>query len=106
MPVRLLLKEYFKPSVLLPYLGPAFVVSVGYMDPGKWATDLEGGARFGYQLLWVLLASNITAIILQSLSAKIRHCHWQRPGPALPPGISPLDQLAPRFIAEISFSVI
>ena len=71
MPVRLLLKEYFKPSVLLPYLGPAFIVSVGYMDPGNWATDLEGGARFGYQLLCVLLASNITAIILQTLSAKL-----------------------------------
>ncbi|MET0390562.1 MAG: Nramp family divalent metal transporter, partial [Polyangiales bacterium] len=51
--------------------GPAALVSVGYMDPGNWATDLEGGARFGYQLLWVLLASNLVALLLQSLSAKL-----------------------------------
>ncbi|MDR5694832.1 MAG: Nramp family divalent metal transporter [Armatimonadota bacterium] len=56
---------------LLPFLGPAFLVSVGYMDPGNWGTDIEGGARFGYQLLWVILLSNIMAIFLQSLSAKL-----------------------------------
>jgi len=56
---------------LLPYLGPAFLVSVGYMDPGNWATDLEGGARFGYSLLWVLLAANLMALLLQHLSAKL-----------------------------------
>jgi manganese transport protein len=47
------------------------MVSVGYMDPGNWATDLEGGARFGHQLLWVLLASNLMALLLQGLSAKL-----------------------------------
>ncbi|HVY31914.1 MAG TPA: Nramp family divalent metal transporter [Polyangiaceae bacterium] len=52
-------------------LGPACLVSVGYMDPGNWATDLEGGARFGYSLLWVLVASNVVALLLQSLSAKL-----------------------------------
>ena len=41
----------------LPYLGPAYLVSVGYMDPGNWATDLQGGAKFGYTLIWVLLMS-------------------------------------------------
>jgi manganese transport protein len=46
-------------------------VSVGYMDPGNWATDLEGGARFGYQLLWVLIVSNLMAILLQTLSARL-----------------------------------
>jgi manganese transport protein len=56
---------------LVRYLGPAFLVSVGYMDPGNWATDLEGGARFGYSLLWVILLSNLIAILLQSLSAKL-----------------------------------
>ncbi len=53
------------------YTGPAFLVSVGYMDPGNWGTDIEGGARFGYRLLWVILCSNLMAIFLQSLSAKL-----------------------------------
>ena len=52
---------------LLAYAGPGFLVSVGYMDPGNWATDIEGGARFGYQLLWVLVLSNAMAILLQTL---------------------------------------
>ena len=47
------------------------MVSVGYMDPGNWATNLEGGARFGYQLMWVLLASNLVAMMLQSLAARL-----------------------------------
>src|SRR6266536_4359737 len=53
------------------FAGPAYLVSVGYMDPGNWATDLEGGARFGYQLLWVLVMSNAMAILLQTLSARL-----------------------------------
>jgi manganese transport protein len=56
---------------LLAFLGPGYLVSVGYMDPGNWATDLEGGARFGYQLLWVLVMSNAMAILLQTLSARL-----------------------------------
>lgn len=56
---------------LLGFIGPAAMVSVGYMDPGNWGTDLEGGARFGYQLLWVLLLSNAIALLLQSLAAKL-----------------------------------
>ncbi len=56
---------------ILAYLGPAYLVSVGYMDPGNWATDLQGGARFGYQLIWVLLMSNLMALLLQSLSARL-----------------------------------
>ena len=52
-------------------MGPAYLVSVGYMDPGNWATDLEGGARFGYALIWVLLMSNVMAVILQTLSARL-----------------------------------
>jgi manganese transport protein len=53
------------------FIGPAYLVSVGYMDPGNWATDLEGGARFSYQLLWVLLMSNLMAVLLQTLSARM-----------------------------------
>ena len=56
---------------LLAFLGPAMLVSVGYMDPGNWATDLEGGARFGHQLLWVLVVSNLIALLLQNLSARL-----------------------------------
>ncbi len=56
---------------MFAFAGPAYLVSVGYMDPGNWATDLEGGARFGYQLLWVLVMSNIMAILLQTLSARL-----------------------------------
>src|SRR5262249_32844002 len=47
---------------LFAFAGPAYLVSVGYMDPGNWATDLAGGARFGYQLIWVLLMSNLMAV--------------------------------------------
>lgn len=56
---------------MFAFAGPAYLVSVGYMDPGNWATDLEGGARFGYQLLWVLVVSNLMAILLQTLSARL-----------------------------------
>ncbi|MGH9702565.1 MAG: Nramp family divalent metal transporter, partial [Candidatus Acidiferrales bacterium] len=53
------------------YFGPAFVASVAYMDPGNFATNIEAGTRFGYQLLWVLLWSNAMAILVQYLSAKL-----------------------------------
>ena len=56
---------------MLAFAGPAYLVSVGYMDPGNWATDLEGGARFGYQLIWVLLMSNLIAVLLQTFSARL-----------------------------------
>jgi len=56
---------------ILAYMGPAYLVSVGYMDPGNWATDLQGGAKFGYQLIWVLLMSNLMALLLQGLSARL-----------------------------------
>lgn len=56
---------------VLAFFGPAYMISVGYMDPGNWATDIAGGSQFGYQLLWVLLMSNIMALLLQSLSARL-----------------------------------
>ena len=58
-------------KTLLTYLGPAYLVSVGYMDPGNWATDLAGGSMFNYKLIWVLLLSNIMAVVLQSLAARM-----------------------------------
>ena len=56
---------------LFAFVGPAYLVSVGYMDPGNWATDIAGGAKFGYALIWVLLMSNVMAVLLQSLSARL-----------------------------------
>jgi len=77
---------------LLPFLGPAFVASVAYMDPGNFATNIQGGAKFGYLLLWVILASNLMAMLIQSLSAKLglatgqnlaEHCRNQFPRPVV-----------------------
>ncbi len=56
---------------VLPYLGPAFVASVAYIDPGNYATNIESGARFGYTLVWVILGANLAAMLIQSLSAKL-----------------------------------
>ncbi len=56
---------------IFAFFGPAYLVSVGYMDPGNWATDLAGGSKFGYTLLWVLLMSNLIALLLQGLSARL-----------------------------------
>lgn len=56
---------------IMAFLGPAYLVSVGYMDPGNWATDIAGGSAFGYKLIWVLLMSNLMALLLQSLSARL-----------------------------------
>ncbi len=55
----------------LAFAGPAYLVSVGYMDPGNWATDLKGGSLYGYSLLWVILASNLMAMLLQTLCARL-----------------------------------
>jgi len=75
---------------LLPFLGPAFVASVAYMDPGNFATNIQGGARFGYKLLWVIVLSNLMAMLIQTLSAKLgiasglnlaEHCRNQFPRP-------------------------
>ena len=56
---------------LFAFMGPAYLVSVGYMDPGNWATDIEGGSKYGYSLIWVLLLSNLMALLLQSLSVRL-----------------------------------
>jgi manganese transport protein len=56
---------------LMAFLGPAYLISVGYMDPGNWATDIAGGSAFGYKLIWILFASNLIALLLQSLAARL-----------------------------------
>src|SRR3954466_5898065 len=56
---------------IFAFFGPAYLVSVGYMDPGNWATDIAGGSKFGYTLIWVLLMSNVMALLLQSFSARL-----------------------------------
>jgi manganese transport protein len=56
---------------LLPFLGPAFIASIAYVDPGNFATNIQAGAQFGYELLWVILFSNLMAMLLQALSAKL-----------------------------------
>ncbi len=56
---------------ILPFLGPAFIAGVAYMDPGNFATNIQAGAKFGYLLLWVIVASNLTAMLIQMLSAKL-----------------------------------
>jgi manganese transport protein len=75
---------------LLPFLGPAFIASIAYMDPGNFATNISGGAQFGFMLLWVILASNLIAMLIQTLSAKLgiasgknlaEHCREQFPRP-------------------------
>lgn len=56
---------------IMAFIGPAYLVSVGYMDPGNWATDLQGGAQFGYKLIWILLLSNLIALLLQNMCARL-----------------------------------
>jgi manganese transport protein len=75
---------------ILPFMGPAFIASIAYIDPGNFATNIQGGAGFGYTLLWVVVASNLMAMLLQTLSAKLgiatgtnlaEHCRNQFPRP-------------------------
>src|SRR5215469_10715519 len=56
---------------ILPFLGPAFIASVAYIDPGNFATNIQGGSAFGYNLLWVVVLANLMALLLQTLSAKL-----------------------------------
>ena len=60
-----------KPFRLLPFIGPAFVACVAYIDPGNFATNIAGGSKFGYTLVWVIVASNLMAMLIQTLSAKL-----------------------------------
>src|SRR5919199_3754352 len=60
-----------RPFRILPFLGPAFVACVAYIDPGNFATNVAGGSRFGFTLAWVIVASNLMAMLIQTLSAKL-----------------------------------
>src|SRR5579871_858118 len=55
----------------LPFLGPAFIACVAYIDPGNFATNIQGGSAFGYKLLWVIVLANLMAMLLQTMSAKL-----------------------------------
>src|SRR5499427_6199225 len=65
------LRGYPRSWRILPFLGPAFVACVAYIDPGNFATNIAGGSKFGYTLLWVVVASNLMAMLIQALSAKL-----------------------------------
>src|SRR5215210_1245404 len=65
------LRGFPRPFRILPFLGPAFVACVAYIDPGNFATNIAGGSKFGYTLCWVILASNLMAMLIQTLSAKL-----------------------------------
>src|ERR671935_1123207 len=65
------LRGYPRPFRILPFLGPAFVACVAYIDPGNFATNIAGGSKFGFTLAWVILASNLMAMLIQMLSAKL-----------------------------------
>src|SRR5215213_1894359 len=65
------LRGFPRPFRILPFLGPAFVACVAYIDPGNFATNIAGGSKFGYTLCWVILVSNLMAMLIQTLSAKL-----------------------------------
>lgn len=89
---------------LFAFLGPAYMISVGYMDPGNWATDLAGGSQFGYTLIWVLLMSNIMALLLQSLSARLGIVTQRDLAQASRETYSPFINYILYFLAEIAIA--
>jgi len=89
---------------LLAFIGPAYLVSVGYMDPGNWATDIAGGSQFGYALIWVLLMSNLMALLLQSLSARLGIVRGRDLAQASRETYSRPVNLALYFLAEIAIA--
>ncbi len=93
-------KGFFKK--LLAFMGPAYLISVGYMDPGNWATDLAGGSAFGYTLIWVLLMSNIMAVLLQSLSTRLGIVYGRDLAQACRESYPPIVNYALYFLAEIA----
>lgn len=89
---------------ILAFFGPAYLISVGYMDPGNWATDIAGGSQFGYALLWVLLMSNIMALLLQSLSARLGIVTQRDLAQASRETYSPFINYILYFLAEIAIA--
>ena len=88
----------------LAFFGPAYLISVGYMDPGNWATDIAGGSQFGYALLWVLLMSNLMALLLQSLSARLGIVTQRDLAQASRETYSPFINYILYFLAEIAIA--
>ena len=89
---------------LLAFIGPAYLVCVGYMDPGNWATDIAGGSQFGYSLIWVLLMSNLMAVLLQCLSARLGIVRGRDLAQASRETYSRPVNLALYFLAEIAIA--
>ncbi|MGM8360977.1 Nramp family divalent metal transporter [Flavobacterium sp. ARAG 55.4] len=89
---------------IMAFFGPAYLISVGYMDPGNWATDIAGGSQFGYSLLWVLLMSNIMALLLQSLSARLGIVTQRDLAQASRETYSPFINYILYFLAEIAIA--
>jgi len=89
---------------ILAFFGPAYLISVGYMDPGNWATDIAGGSQFGYTLIWVLLMSNLMALLLQSLSARLGVVTQRDLAQASRETYSPFINYILYFLAEIAIA--
>lgn len=89
---------------ILAFFGPAYLISVGYMDPGNWATDIAGGSQFGYALIWVLLMSNVMALLLQSLSARLGIVTQRDLAQASRETYSPFINYILYFLAEIAIA--
>jgi manganese transport protein len=89
---------------ILAFFGPAYLISVGYMDPGNWATDIAGGSQFGYSLLWVLLMSNLMALLLQSLSARLGIVTQRDLAQASRETYSPFINYILYFLAEVAIA--
>lgn len=89
---------------LLAFIGPAYMISVGYMDPGNWATDIAGGSKFGYSLLWVLLMSNLIALLLQSFCARLGIVRGKDLAQASRENYPPLVNLFLYVLAEIAIA--
>ncbi|HEX9972500.1 MAG TPA: Nramp family divalent metal transporter [bacterium] len=106
---------------LLPFLGPAFIASVAYVDPGNFATNIQAGSKFGYMLIWVIVASNLMAMLIQTLSAKLgiatgknlaEHCRGQFSKPVvvgiwvLMEGVAMATDLAEFLGAALGFQLL
>lgn len=89
---------------LFAFMGPAYLISVGYMDPGNWATDIAGGSRFGYTLLWVLVMSNLMALLLQNLSARLGLVRGLDLAQASRATYPPIVNFCNWFLAEIAIA--
>lgn len=89
---------------LFAFLGPAYLISVGYMDPGNWATDIAGGSQYGYKLIWVLLMSNLMALLLQSLCARLGIVSGRDLAQASKETYSPVVNFLLYILAEIAIA--